>query len=425
MPAMELSSELSAVRDFAIALAIGALVGIEREKRKVAHGNVGIGGLRTFIFFAAIGAISAWLTRALDTPWLLVAATLSVSTGVVAGYVMHGRGRPDSLGLTTELAAIAVFLLGAMTLLGHQGLAVGLAIVSSAVLAFKQPLHGVVERLGWDDIFAGLRLLIASFIVLPLLPDRTVDPWHALNPYKLWLLVVLISGLSLLGYVATRWLGAHKGTALTGLTGGMVSSTAVTLSFARRSRDRDAGARIDPLACGILLAWGMMFARVVVEVLVVNPALLGAVLVPFSAMAAVAAAFAFSYYRSGPAGDEPEVALSNPFSLTSAIKFAALFAVVLVVVALVQRHFPGEGLYVVAALAGLTDVDAITLSMAQLAAQGGDAQTAVAAIVIASLSNTLVKAGLVVALAAPAMRWRMLSATGAILAAGLAGLLLR
>jgi uncharacterized membrane protein (DUF4010 family) len=168
-----------------------------------------------------------------------------------------------------------------------------------------------------------------------------------------------------------------------------------------------------------------MFARVVVEVLVVNPALLGAVLVRFSAMAAVAAAFAFSYYRSGPAGDEPEVALSNPFSLTSAIKFAALFAVVLVVVAVVQRHFPGEGLYVVAALAGLTDVDAITLSMAQLAAQGGDAQTAVAAIVIASLSNTLVKAGLVVALAAPAMRWRMLSATGAILAAGLAGLLLR
>ena len=422
---MELAQDLVTVRDFAIALAIGALVGIEREKRKLSQGNLGIGGLRTFIFLAAIGAMSAWLTRELHTPWVFAAAVVSVTFGLVAGYVMHVRVRPESLGLTTELAAIAVFLLGGMTMLGHPELAVGLAIVSSAVLAFKQPLHGLVDKLGWDDIFAGLRLLIASFIVLPLLPDRPIDPWQALNPYKLWLLVVLISGLSLVGYVATRWLGAHKGAALAGLTGGLVSSTAVTLSFARRSRDRDAGARADPLASGILLAWGVMFARVVVEVLVVNPALVRPVLVPFSAMAIVAAAFAFFYYRKGSRADsEPDVPLRNPFSLASAVKFAALFALVLLVVALVQEHFPTEGLYVVAALAGLTDVDAITLSMAQLAAQGGDAGTAVGAIVIASLSNTLVKTGLVVALATPALRWRIVSATAAILAAGLASVLL-
>jgi uncharacterized membrane protein (DUF4010 family) len=421
---MDLTNDLVNVRNFAIALAIGALVGLEREKRKLAKDNIGIGGLRTFIFFAAIGAISAWLTRQLDTPWVFVAAVVSVSLGVIAGYVVHSRARPDSLGLTTELAAIAVLLLGGMTMLGQPELAVGLAIVSSAVLAYKQPLHGLVEKLGWDDIFAVLRLLIASFIVLPLLPDAPVDPWQALNPYKLWLLVVLISGLSLVGYLATRWLGAHRGTALTGLTGGLVSSTAVTLSFARRSRDRDGGARIDPLASGILLAWGVMFARVVVEVLVVNPPLVREVLVPFAAMAIAAAAFALFYYRKGSAepGNEA-VPLRNPFSLTSAVKFAAFFALVLLVVTFVQARFPGEGLYVLAALAGLTDVDAITLSMAQYAAGGGDARTAVGAIVTASLANTVVKAGIVAALGAPALRLRVLAGMVAILVAGVGALL--
>jgi uncharacterized membrane protein (DUF4010 family) len=422
---MDLTNDLVNVRNFAIALAIGALVGLEREKRKLAKGNVGIGGLRTFIFFAAIGAISAWITRQLDTPWVFVAAVVSVSLGVIAGYLVHSRARPDSLGMTTELAAIAVLLLGGMTMLGQPELAVGLAIVSSAVLAYKQPLHGLVEKLGWDDIFAILRLLIASFIVLPLLPDAPVDPWQALNPYKLWLLVVLISGLSLVGYLATRWLGAHRGTALTGLTGGLVSSTAVTLSFARRSRDQDRGVRVDPLASGILLAWGVMFARVVVEVLVVNPALVRQVLVPFAAMGIAAAALALFYYRKGSAeAGESEVPLRNPFSLTSAVKFAAFFAVVMLVVAFVQARFPGEGLYVLAALAGLTDVDAITLSMAQYASGGGDARTAVGAIVTASLANTVVKGGIVAALGAPALRLRVLAGMAVILVAGVGALLL-
>ena len=422
---MDLTNDLVDVRNFAIALAIGALVGLEREKRKLAEGNIGIGGLRTFILFAAIGAIAAWLTRELATPWVFVAALVTASIGIVTGYLVHVRSQPDSLGLTTELAGIAVLLLGGMAMVGRPELTVGLAIVCAAVLAYKQPLHGLVEKLGWDDIFAILRLLIASFIVLPLLPDVPVDPWQALNPYKLWLLVVLISGLSLVGYLATRWLGAHRGTALTGITGGLVSSTAVTLSFARRSRDQDGGASVDPLASGILLAWSVMFARVVVEVLVVYPALVPQVLVPFTAMAIAAAAFALFYYRKGSAqSGERDVPLRNPFSLTSAIKFAAFFAVVLLVVAFVQARFPGEGMYVLAALTGLTDVDAITLSMAQYAAGGGDASTAVGAIVTASLANTVVKGGIVAALGAPALRWRALAGMAAILAAGVGALLL-
>ena len=147
-----------------------------------------------------------------------------------------------------------------MVMFGERELAIALGVVTAAVLAYKQPLHGFVDKLGWDDVYAGLRLLIATFIALPLLPNRTIDPWGALNPYELWLLVILISSLSLVGYVLTRWLGPARGTALTGLTGGLVSSTAVTLSFAREARDN--AQNVAALACGILLAWAVMFFRV-------------------------------------------------------------------------------------------------------------------------------------------------------------------
>src|SRR5215468_1072501 len=243
--------ELETVHNFGTALLIGALVGIEREKRKSAEAEPGIGGLRTFILLALLGAIAGWLSEALHMPALFVAVVIVVSAAVLAGYVLAARADPEALGITTESAAITVCLLGAMTTLGDRELAVALGVVTAAVLAYKQPLHGLVEKINWDDIFAGLRLLIATFIVLPLLPNHPVDPWGALNPYSLWLLVLLISSLSLIGYVGSRWLGADRGIVLTGLTGGLVSSTAVTLSFARQS-GRTVGRRRTtrwPVAC--------------------------------------------------------------------------------------------------------------------------------------------------------------------------------
>jgi uncharacterized membrane protein (DUF4010 family) len=269
-------------------------------------------------------------------------------------------------------------------------------------------------------VYAGLRLLIAAFVVLPLLPDRAIDPWGALNPASLWRLVLLISSLSLVGYVTTRWLGERSGVALTGITGGLVSSTAVTLSFARESRS---GARASAvLAGGILLAWAIMFARVVVEVFVVNPALVGPVLPPFLAMAAAASVVAAWLLRGGakePRRAAENVQLTNPFSLTAAMKFAAFFAAVLVVVKLAQQYFPGSGVYVVSALAGLSDVDAITLSMAEQA-KSGDAGMAIAAIVIAVVSNTIVKAGLAASLGSASLRRPVLLAASAIVASGAA-----
>ena len=247
---------------------------------------------------------------------------------------------------------------------------------------------------------------------------------RAIQPQALWTLVVLIAALSLVGYVATRMLGPSRGTAVTGLTGGLVSSTAVTLSFAKRSRE-EGGGSVNALAAGLLLAWTVMSVRVVVLVSVVYAPLVRPLLVPFAAMtAATLVPVALLLRRKGadPAEGARHVELRNPFSLTSAVKFGLLFAAVLLVVAGVRRYFPGEGYYVVAALAGLTDVDAITLSMASRRDGGTDVATAAGAIVVAALANTLVKCGIIVGTAAVALRRRVVVVTLLVLAAGLGAL---
>lgn len=238
--------------------------------------------------------------------------------------------------------------------------------------------------------------------------------------------MILISALSLIGYVATRWLGSHRGTAITGLTGGLVSSTAMTLSFARRSREAGAEPQSGALATGILVAWTVMFARVLVEVVIVNPDLLRLLWRPYGAMAVVTAILTGIYYWRGTRaectnGGDGDVPLTNPFSLTSAIQFAAFFGFVLLIVKLVEQYMAGRGIYAVAALTGLTEVDAITLSMAEYA-KANDAWTAVVAIVVATLANTITKAGFVVALGGRGLRGPVLLATAIIVVTGVAAL---
>ena len=421
------SELLPLFRDFAIALAIGALVGIEREKKKAEEETHGTAGLRTFILLAEAGAIAAWLSVRLQAPSIFAVAGALATAVVLVGYSIHARAQV-SVGLTTEIAALVVYLLGGLVVFGFPALAVALAITSSALLAFKEPLHGLVDRIGRDDLYAGLQLLIASFIVLPVLPRQPVDPWQALVPYRMWWLVILISTLSLVGYVATRALGEGRGIPLTGFFGGLVSSTAVSLDFSRKSReDPRSTALADALAAGLLLSWTVMFVRVLALVAAVHLPLLWTLLAPVLGLALLSAAFAFVCYRRSkgtPTKPVADVPLRNPFSLLPAIRFAALFAAVLLVVKLAQTYLPGQGLYAVAALAGLTDVDAITLSMAGLARNGGDALVAARSIVIAMLANTLVKLGLVMMLGSAALLRRTGLATALLLAGGVAALLL-
>lgn len=421
--------DLEVARSFLIALLIGALVGIDRERKKAAEPGSSFGGLRTHILIALAGAASARIAMQWQWSAAFVVTLAVVGAAVVASYVHQNLAhaeQEDVHGLTSEMAALAVFLLAAMVMLGDAALAVALAVFASAVLTYKQPLRGAARRLDAPDLRAGLKLLIATFIVLPLLPDTPVDPFGAINPYRLGLLVILISALSLAGYVAVRWLGSTHGNAITGLAGGLVSSTAATVSLARSSR---AEAAPDPagLTAGILLSWLVMLLRVLGLVAVVNPRLLPTLWPPALAMAGVTAVFAAGHYRAGLAaagqGAPTSIRVENPFSLTAAVRFGALFAVVLLVVRLAERHGPAHGVYLVAALAGSVDVDAIALSLAQSSPAPPEAAgwaRASVAITVAMLANTAVKCGIVLAVGADALHRRVAWAAAAI---GIAGAL--
>ena len=419
--------DFAMVQNFLIALLLGALVGVEREKHRRNEHPGNFGGLRTYILFAQAGAISAWLSLHLQSPWLFVITVLIVALAVIAAYVLENQRTAASPGLTSEISAITVCLLGGAIVFGYAELAVMLGILTSAILTFKQPLHGLVAKIDIDDMYAGLKLLIASFIVLPLLPNHAIDPWQALNPYRLWLLVILISSMSLLGYIAVRWLGTAHGTVVTGISGGLASSTAATLSFARSSKLQSDPLAADTQACGVLLAWLVMFIRVLVTVAIVYQPLLAPLLLPFTTMAVITAVMAGMYYWLGNrryiAPQHSELKVSNPFSLVAAIKFGVLFAVILLLVKLTEQYAAAEGLYILAAVAGMTDVDAVTLSMTDYARRLPDALTvASAGVTIAALSNTVVKCMLVFVLGSRVLANKLLIATLVILSGGLTAL---
>jgi len=412
--------DLTLLQQFIIALLIGALIGLEREKKKASAQRASFSGIRTFILFAQMGAVSAWLSQQIDVVWLFPLTLVAVAFVIITAYILENKSQGVALGLTSELAAMTVFLLGGAVMYGYAELAVMLAIVTSAVLAFEQPLHGLVARIDQDDLYAGIKLLIASFIVLPLLPNTTIDPWQAVNPYKLWLLVILISALSLSGYVAMRLLGPQRGTLLMALTGGIVSSTAVTLSLAKQSHDWPEQTESARLAAGIFIAWSVMVLRVSLMLFVLAPGLLNAMWWVLLIFGVVTLGVAWYWWRqslrsSASAGD---LVLSNPFSLWSAIKFGIFFALVLLLVNVAKLHAPSEAILLIAALAGATDVDAIALSMMQLAGQGQMALAALA-LMVAICANSLVKTGMVLLFAAPLLRQIMLRSGGLVCTVGI------
>ena len=410
---------------FSIALFIGALIGLEREKKKTDEKRTGVGGIRTFTLFSMAGAIAAWLTMQTGISWVFVTAAICVTAVIIAGSTAFALQHPEAHGLRTEIAALVTFLLGATAVFGFPELSVALAITTSALLAFKRPLHELVGRVNQDDLYAALKLLIASFIVLPVLPNETIDPLGALNPYKMWVLVIIISALSLIGYATSRWLGERKAISLTGFFGGFVSSTAVSLEFAKRSKESTpAPGWSDALAGGLLLSWFVMFARVIVIVGLTNTNLLPHLVPAVSAMGLASVALGLFFYRRAirdTAGGHPtssNVPMKNPFSIISASKFAAFFAVVLVLVKLIERYGQGAGITYVAALAGLTDVDAITLSMADYGSVPGQMRIAIIAILVAIVANTAVKIGLVGVLGSKALLVRIATASILIFAVG-------
>jgi uncharacterized membrane protein (DUF4010 family) len=401
---------------FAAALGLGVLIGLERERTQKPEG--GFAGVRTFGLIALAGAMAAYVDGALARPALGLALFAAVAALVVASAVVTAR--QGDIGITTEVSALLAFLLGFLCVYGNVTLAAGLAVASGGVLALKQWLHNLARHIQSEDVEATLKFAIVTLIILPLVPNETYGPapLDVINPYQIWWMVVLISGLNFASYILVKIVGAEHGIGLTGLLGGLVSSTAVSLGLAQRSRTQPEQA--PALALGILLAWTVMFFRVVLLVAVIAPVLAGSLALGMGALGAISLAIVWVLRRQQRPAERASVSAgANPFELGQAIRFGLLFGVVTFVAKAAQVGLGDAGLYLAGALAGLTDVDAIALSMAQLA-QGDPASSAVAArtILIAVLANTLVKGGMAVFMGGKALRVVMLPITGALLAAG-------
>jgi uncharacterized membrane protein (DUF4010 family) len=384
---------------FGVALFIGILVGLQRE---YAHdlddetGQKSFAGVRTFALMGLAGCAAAMAADILESPLVLIGLLLPIGALIaIAYYVLATRG---SVGITTEVAAVVTMLAGALCFWDQLAIAVALGVTTTALLSLKIELHGFAARLTREDMLAVLKFAIITAIILPILPNENYGPppLDVFNPYKIWLMVVLISGISFLGYGLFKLVGSRRGTGLTGLLGGLVSSTATTLSFSQRSHK--SGQLAKPFALAIIIAWTIMFARVLVEVGATHYALLDKLWLPLVAGAVAGLLYCVYLYLAPRADDEEDVQVSNPFELRPAITFGILYGLILLVARAAQVYLGDTGIYLSSIASGLADVDAITLSMTELSSSGNLAlPTAARAIVLAVVANTVVKGGIVLA----------------------------
>jgi uncharacterized membrane protein (DUF4010 family) len=320
-------------------------------------------------------------------------------------------------GQTTEFTALLMYGIGALVVIAPMPIAVVLGGVVAVLLNLREPLHRFVGKMAEDDIRAIMQLALIALVILPVLPDRPMGPYDVFNPYQIWWMVVLIVGLSLAGYVGYKMFGAHGGAVVGGLLGGLISSTATTASYARRTREEPDSSRLAALV--VVLAASVVFGRVLVEIGAVAPRSFLALAPPIGAMLGVGALLSVGIWiRSRQKRSEPP-GQANPAELKSALLFGAIYAAVLLAVAFARDRFGTAGLYTVAAFSGLTDMDAITLSTARLVEQSGlEASAGWRAILIAAMSNLVFKAGIVAVLGSRRLLWRVAILFGILAAAG-------
>ena len=380
--------DLEVLLRYGVALAIGLLMGLERERNPSARA-----GLRTFALTGLFGVMAAQLGQQTQSPWIIAAGLLLVGTMIIAAYFRRADKDGDP-GTTTVSALLVCYGLGALCWLGEIRLALMLGIASTVLLYFKTELHGISQSLTRRDLISILQFAVLALVVFPLLPDRNYGPYGALNPHQIWLMVVLISGVSLAGYASLRLLGPRQGVLWVGLLGGLVSSTATTLAFSRQGRKSNAAARLAiPV---VMLANLVVPLRLLVLTLVVAPSLMQPLsIVLGGGLATGSIAVLYYFAKLKPTGPAPEFSLTNPTEIRTSLGFGLLYAGILVAAAWLSDLAGPKGLLAVAALSGLTDVDAITLSSFRLFNLGNlQSATAVAAVTLALLCNLIFKSAL-------------------------------
>ncbi len=402
----------------ALAAGLGMLVGMQRERRGSA-----MAGVRTFTLITITGALCGLLAVPLGE-WIVAVGMLGVIAMIVVSNLLKYKAEAaPKPGMTTEAASLVMFLVGVLPTVGQTTIAVVVTGVVALLLHLKDPLHKFAKTIDTREFTAIMQFVLIALVILPLLPDRTFGPLDVLNPYKIWLMVVLIVGISLAAYAAVKLLGNRVGALLAGVLGGLISSTATTVSYARKSRETPAASAL--AAAIILIASAIVFGRVLAEVALVSSTVLPHIAAPLLTVAAVVAALgAFTFWRSHGQGDTLPLQ-GNPSEMKTAVLFAALYAVILFAITFAREYLGQAGLYVVAALSGMTDMDAITLSTASMIADERlDASTGWRIILIAAMANIVFKGAAVFALGSAALRRHIAVSFGIILAAGAAVLVL-
>jgi uncharacterized membrane protein (DUF4010 family) len=368
-----------------VGFGLGALIGLERERSE--SGGT-FAGSRTFPLFALYGGlVAAFVPTVLSLALGVLVVPLTVAYG---GKIWYER----DIGLTTLMAALLTAILGAVAMHSDTGAVVAIVVggAVTVLLSVKDPIHEFVEQIDDTERRASVKFILVVLVVLPALPDRSLDALYGLNPRFIWLMVVFVTGLGFVAYLLGQFLGPEQSIAVTGIIGGFVSSTATTVSMAEKTNQNRTLYHIAAFA--VVTASIVMFPRALIEVAVVNPALISSVALPLGVMTAVGVVAAGTlYWRTASDQTVEPSELNNPFRLRPALVFGAIFAVVLLVSEYANVWLGTSGLYATAFFSGLADVDAMTITLSKLAADGAiSTQVATTGIVIAAIANTFVKA---------------------------------
>ncbi|MFA5855103.1 MAG: MgtC/SapB family protein [Candidatus Gracilibacteria bacterium] len=418
-----MNQDLLFLQNLGLALLMGSLIGLERERNRDKKKPSEFGGIRTMALISVLG----YLIYSLFYEQIVIFGIMTAGYVVllIASYIVSSYQNRNS-GATTEIAGLFSYLIGTLVGMGKPLHAAVVTLLVVMILYFKEPLHKFAHKMGQVELYDTIKFIAIVFVVLPLLPNRTFGPLDVLNPYQIWLVVVLISSISFASYIAIKLAGPKRGTPFSGFLGGLISSTAVAMSFSALSKKNPK--IVWPFVIGILLAASAMFARILLAVSVLNQNLFGALYPPLSAMAftgfLICAVF-YTHKQGESAGDitEKDMHLKSPFQLGSAIKFGLLFGAMLFISKFASLYFGNNGIYLTAFLSGIADVDAITVSMANLSREGSiTASTGALAIVIAAMTNTASKSLIVIFFASNEVRKKIVFTMFFIIAAGILAL---
>ena len=391
-----MTSDFAVFYHLAVALSIGLLIGTERgwQKRDAGEGNR-IAGLRTFGLLGLLGGVGGVLAVEYG---VVLAGFMFLGVAVVLATVYAvNLDQHDDIGITSQIAALLTWLLGVVAGTGQLVIAAACGVIMALLLSYKSLLHGWLAELERVELKAGLKLLLISVVMLPLLPNQGFGPWQALNPYQIWWMVVLIAAISFVGYVAMRIGGAKRGVLFTGLAAGLASSTALTLNFARLARAQPQAGKA--LAAGILLGSGTMFPRMLLVAGIINLELVRSMWLPALAMMLVIYASAWLVLRQSDKVDHDlHESIENPLELRVALLFGLLLTLVMLLGVALREWLGDAGIWPLAAASGIADVDAINLSLAQMSNEDLAASLATGGIILAAAVNTLVKAAMAAAI---------------------------